>query len=74
VSSEAASEVERAKDDPFVAGLRMVMPIAAGLAIVNVLTAAGLIEGKGQGEKREGSTAPERDTSVPALESARGRI
>lgn len=46
VSAETAAEIERAINESFVAGFRVVMLIAAGLAVASAIAAAALIEGK----------------------------
>jgi hypothetical protein len=56
--------VERAIDEAFVAGFRVAMFVAAGLALASAVAAGILIEGKGQAARPEaaervgGETAP----------------
>jgi EmrB/QacA subfamily drug resistance transporter len=64
VGEEEAAAIKRAIDESFVAGFRVVMLIAAGLAIASAVAAAILIEGKGsiqkvaESERTEAGTAP----------------
>jgi hypothetical protein len=44
----AAAAVQRAIEESFVAGFRIAMYIASGLAVASALAAAVLIEGKGE--------------------------
>jgi EmrB/QacA subfamily drug resistance transporter len=59
-----AAAVERAIDEAFVAGFRVAMFVAAGLALASAVAAGILIEGKGQAARPEeaervgGETAP----------------
>ncbi|HET9928996.1 MAG TPA: hypothetical protein VFQ09_09305, partial [Rubrobacter sp.] len=63
VSEGTAVEIERAIQESFLAGFRVAMFIAAGLAVASAVAAAVIIEGKGStapGEKAgrtEGETA-----------------
>jgi EmrB/QacA subfamily drug resistance transporter len=64
LDSGTAAAVQRAIDEAFVAGYRVAMLIAAGLAVVSAVVAGIMIEGKGRAvESREpgragGETAP----------------
>ncbi len=61
---ETAAAVERSRDEAFVAGFRVAMLIAAGLALASAVVAAIMIEGKGQtaraqqAQRAGGETAP----------------
>ncbi|HYG81537.1 MAG TPA: MFS transporter [Pyrinomonadaceae bacterium] len=48
----------RALDESFVAGFRLVMLVAAGLALLSALSAWLLIEGKGKRAKKEAASPP----------------
>ncbi|CAN5892800.1 hypothetical protein BH23ACT11_BH23ACT11_28680 [soil metagenome] len=48
VDGETAAAIENAVDESFVAGFRIAMYIAAGLALASALAATFIIEGKGQ--------------------------
>jgi hypothetical protein len=63
VGEEEAAAIERAIDESFVAGFRMVMLIAAGLAIASAVAAAILIEGKGSPQKVAESKRTEAGTA-----------
>ena len=65
LDSEMAAAVERAVDEAFVAGFRVAMFVAAGLALASAVAAATMIEGKRQTVRSEGSGRTEGDT-VPA--------
>jgi EmrB/QacA subfamily drug resistance transporter len=65
LDSETAAAVERAVDEAFVAGFRVAMFVAAGLALASAVAAAMMIEGKGQTVRSEGSGRTEGET-VPA--------
>ena len=65
LDSETAAAVERAVDEAFVAGFRVAMFVAAGLALASAVAAATMIEGKGQTVRSEGSGRNEGET-VPA--------
>jgi EmrB/QacA subfamily drug resistance transporter len=65
LDSETAAAVERAVDEAFVAGFRVAMFVAAGLALASAVAAATMIEGKGQIVRSEGSGRTEGET-VPA--------
>jgi hypothetical protein len=64
LDGRTAAAVQRAIDEAFVAGYRVAMLIAAGLAIASAVVAGIMIEGKGRAvESREpgragGETAP----------------
>ncbi|HEU4847332.1 MAG TPA: MFS transporter, partial [Rubrobacteraceae bacterium] len=64
LNGSTATAVQRAIDEAFVAGYRVAMLIAAGLAVVSAVVASIMIEGKGRAvESREpgsagGETAP----------------
>src|SRR5215203_1947261 len=51
LSGQDAAAVERAVDESFLAGFRLSMYVAAGLALASAVAAAILIEGKGRPEK-----------------------
>jgi EmrB/QacA subfamily drug resistance transporter len=65
LDSETAAAVERAVDEAFVAGFRVAMFVAAGLALASAVAAATMIEGKGQTVRSERSGRTEGET-VPA--------
>ena len=65
LDSEMAAAVERAVDEAFVAGFRVAMFVAAGLALASAVAAATMIEGKRQTVRSERSGRTEGDT-VPA--------
>src|SRR3712207_4666268 len=50
--------VERAVDDAFVAGFRIAMFVAAGLALASAVAAAILIEGKGRAARSTEARSP----------------
>jgi hypothetical protein len=64
LEGETAAAVERAIDEAFVAGFRVAMYVAAGLALASAVVAAIMIEGKGSAVRSpqpgttEGETAP----------------
>jgi EmrB/QacA subfamily drug resistance transporter len=58
-----AAAVERSIDEAFVAGFRVAMLVAAGLALASAVAAGILIEGKGQAVKTE---EPGRTETAPA--------
>lgn len=51
VSGEMAAEIERAIDEAFLAGFRLIMLVAAGLALASAAVAFFMIEGKGQARR-----------------------
>ena len=65
LDSETAAAVERAVDEAFVAGFRVAMFVAAGLALASAVAAAIMIEGKGRTVRSERSGRTEGET-VPA--------
>jgi EmrB/QacA subfamily drug resistance transporter len=65
LDSETAAAVERAVDEAFVAGFRVAMFVAAGLALASAVAAATMIEGKGRTVRSERSGRTEGET-VPA--------
>jgi EmrB/QacA subfamily drug resistance transporter len=65
LDSETAAAVESAVDEAFVAGFRVAMFVAAGLALASAVAAATMIEGKVQTVRSERSGRTEGDT-VPA--------
>lgn len=61
VGGETAAAIEGAVDESFVAGFRLAMYIAAGLALASALVSATIIRGKSQEQetgRAEGETAP----------------
>jgi hypothetical protein len=64
LGGDTAAAAERAVDEAFVAGFRIAMFVAAGLALASAVAAAILIEGKGravrstEARSAEGETAP----------------
>ena len=66
VSPDLVASLETAIDDSFVAGFRVVMLTAAGLAIASSISAAILIEGKKQ-------DSTEREQSAVYARGAKGR-
>ena len=60
---EKSTAVERAIDEAFVAGFRMAMFVAAGLALMSAVAAAILIEGKGQVVRSEEARRTESETT-----------
>ncbi len=64
LEGETSQAVERAIDEAFVAGFRIAMFVAAGLALASAVAAGILIEGKGravrpeEARRAEGETAP----------------
>jgi EmrB/QacA subfamily drug resistance transporter len=65
LDSETAAAVERAVDEAFVAGFRVAMFVAAGLALASAVAAGIMIEGKGRAMRSEGPARTEGET-VPA--------
>ena len=65
LDSETAAAVESAVDEAFVAGFRVAMFVAAGLALASAVAAATMIEGKGRTVRSERSGRTEGET-VPA--------
>ena len=63
VSQVTAEKIERAIQESFLAGFRLAMFMAAGLAVASAVAAAVIIEGKGR-------TAPVERTSQPEGETA----
>ena len=55
VDAASKAEVERAIDEAFVSGYRLVMLVAAATAVASALGAALLIEGKGPREEADGA-------------------
>jgi len=62
VSKETGAKIAHAIDESFLAGFRLAMFIAAGLAVASAVAAATIMEGKGRTAARtgqpEGRTAP----------------
>ena len=46
IDTQLKEEIERSIDDSFVAGFRLVMIVAAGLAVLSAITAELMIESK----------------------------
>ena len=55
VGAGTAAQIERAVDESFVAGFRLAMYVAAGLALASALASALIIEGKGRPERARGA-------------------
>ena len=63
VSEETAAEIEAAIKESFLAGFRLAMFIAAGLALASAVAAAIIIEGKGRAAPAERMGRPEGETA-----------
>ena len=63
VSEETAAEIETAIKESFLAGFRLAMFIAAGLAVASAVAAAIIIEGKGRAAPAERMGSPEGETA-----------
>ncbi|HEX5915834.1 MAG TPA: MFS transporter [Rubrobacter sp.] len=64
VSEGTAVEIERAIQESFLAGFRLAMFIAAGLAVASAVAAALIIEGKGSTAPGETAGRPEGETAA----------
>jgi hypothetical protein len=64
VSEGTAVEIERAIQESFLAGFRVAMFLAAGLAVASAVAAAMIIEGKGSTAPREKAGRPEGETAA----------
>jgi EmrB/QacA subfamily drug resistance transporter len=65
VSKQTGAKIEHAIVESFLAGFRLAMFIAAGLAVASAVAAALIMEGKGSTAKAERTDQPEGET-VPA--------
>jgi EmrB/QacA subfamily drug resistance transporter len=63
VSEETAAEIEAAIKESFLAGFRLAMFIAAGLAVASAVAAAIIIEGKDRAAPAERMGRPEGETA-----------
>src|SRR5215207_10246351 len=64
LGDETAAEVQRAIRDSFVAGFRVAMFVAAGLALASAVAAGIMIEGKGQAVRSEEARRAEGETAT----------
>jgi len=63
VSQETGVKIERAIHEPFMAGFRLAMFIAAGLAVAGSVAAAVIMEGKGRTAQTKRTGQPEGKTA-----------
>ncbi len=65
VSKQTGAKIEHAIDESFLAGFRLAMFMAAGLAVASAVAAAVIMEGKGSTAQAQRTGQPEGET-VPA--------
>ncbi len=65
VSKQTGAKIEHAIDESFLAGFRLAMFMAAGLAVASAVAAAVIMEGKGSTARAQRTGQPEGET-VPA--------